>query len=257
MKQTLLVLLILFAVLGCKKKNTAKPDTIPKPTPGTYICMGESYTSFEPYCRDAFKPVTITYVSDSVIGVGNPVENLVYDTSSTTTDEIHFHYASYRSYRGLVYFPKTRHIIYYTSASASMGSTSTSLSDSLYKPEPLLHSYVNEITGSHAFNGVFYDSTYPPATTYDSTANLNSNITFAVINDSTLQFDKQFVDMGFTDSVLHYRSTDYINHEIVWQTYHTLNRTSTLRYNYITHAINFTQFYWTVGATKTAILNTP
>lgn len=257
MKQTLLILFTLFAVLACKKKNTAKPDTIPKPAPGTYICTGESYTSFETYCRDAFEPVTITYVSDSVIGVGNSVENLIYDTSSSTADEIHFHYATYRSYRGLIYFPKTRHIIFSSSASASMGSASTSLSDSLYKPEPLLHSYANEIEGSHAFTGIYYDSLYPPAPTYDSTANLNTNITFTVINDSTIQFDKQFVYMGITDSVLHYRSTDPINHEIIWQTYHTLNRTSTIRYNYLTHAINFKQFFWTVGATKAAILNTP
>ena len=68
----------------------------------------------------------------------------------------------------------------------------------------------------------------------------NKAIDFFRVNDSTISFHGNPLD--FSDSLMHYKLTDYAANTVIFQTYHTIRyEVSTLRYNYATNKITFEQ----------------
>ncbi len=231
----LLVVLVLMQFSCTHKSDIKLPlvDTIKKPADGTYLCMGYCYPGNAPQCDDAFEEVQIRRISDSVLIInGIPVS---YKGLFNPPMYAHFSnvYDIY-SYE-LNYDPDKKHFSYNYGWGNKYSTYYASLSDK-YKPNPFLHSYVDSIKGSWTLTGTRSDQVYPNV---DTTYDVALDVTFTVRNDSTIVFSGQL--LGLEDSVLHYKYTDSINLQAVWQTFHTYAIASTLRYNYSSNIITFEQ----------------
>jgi hypothetical protein len=271
MKQVRLGVIILFtlwAQIACTHKgaivtpvlpidsgNNTATDTVLKPASGTYLCMGTAYKTGEPNCPDAFVAISINYANRAAITAGNNYNTyyMQYNKTYSSPNSIAFSWTYSTDFATLYYDPTTKHFSFRYGSSTSSGGVSTEVTDSGYKPNPFLRSYLNNICGTRNLIGTVYDSQYSPAPHFDTSYDVNANITFTAINDSTIHFNKHILaNMG--DSILHYKYTDSLNEQIVWQTFHTQTVMSTLRYNYTTQALTFEQWYYKIYTTKSVTL---
>ena len=130
--------------------------------------------------------------------------------------------------------------LYEGQAHGSSGGNWFSLSTVSYNPNSSVKQYISNIAGAKSLSGWVYDTLlYHPSDPYTSRA-VDTNITFSVLNDSTLSFDCDLIRVG--DHMLHYKLTDYTVNSIVFQTFHMYNyEISTLTYYYLTDSIVFEQ----------------
>lgn len=236
--QYIIPILFVFFI-GCKKKENVY--TTPKMN-GTWIGIGSSYWTGKPVPPDAFMQFTVKVLNETSLIVDN------YDTlqykSTDSSRIINFYHnsnsgSSTRINEEWLHYDAVRNSMsYHVQRNASLGGMYMSLNSSIYKPNQLVKNYIAEIIGAKVLSGYGYDSTSYPK--HDTAYTLTVIMNFAAINDSTITFDQNFLDID--DIALHYKLTDYMMNTITFQNFHVHEyRISTLTYNYVTKHITLEQ----------------
>ena len=245
MKPTLYCFCISFVLmvqLSCTHKNalvnTIDPGAKGKivlPQPGTYICNGHSfYTSYGWGTDNVFSLLVILPFNDSSVMIGGGVMRYSY-TDSIYKREVFV--GEHSNNQQLDYYFENKTISFY---SWNYDGSTTLVTDSTYRSDTSVPRYMGYILGTKNLSGTFADSSmgsHDTVARHDTT----KSITFTAINDTTFQFSGQILDFG--DNVLHYKYIDKINGVIVWETFHTDYKYSSLTYNYSSGQICFEQWH--------------
>jgi hypothetical protein len=247
--------IILFAYLaGCKKSS---PSYTSSKMNGTRIWIGSTHRTGSVPPPDVFTEFGVTVVNSTTVMVGT--DELRYSEVDPKTHVITFnHYFDPASPRGngswLDYDPATNAMGYGTGSSWSSGSYGYGVSTAGYKPNPSLKSYIPDIVGVKALSGTCIDKQTYHQPKVDTAYDVNINMTFTAINDSSITFNYDI--LGFGDNTLHYKYTNDNIQAVIFQTFHEETyRISTLTYYYVTHQITFIQDSKDIGTNRYLQLN--
>ncbi len=250
--------ILLYSVLsavclsGCKKHQNTAPTTTSYTSAGmngTWLWLGPSASSDYGFPSDAFAQFAVAVLNNkSVLILGDTLQFRSIDTPSGAI----IFYRNDGSYsfqineEWLYYYPANNSMHYTKQESASYGGSYIDVSTSVYQPNSSIKDYVMNIAGTKALSGMGYD-TLVTRNPNDSTYNVNVNMNFGIVNDSTITFDHDILNIGA--DTLHYKSTDNIAKTVTFQNFHYYSFfTSTLTYNYATGKIVFEQYsrknYW-------------
>jgi hypothetical protein len=247
------ILVALFVIVGCRKEEI-KPLSKYSYIEGRYSGIGKmilkQYVTdarYEIYAPDAFDTFNVKYYNDSFIAVDGVTLKL-----DSASPNILIYYTSHWYYQyntgysmKVTYDINKKHLEYRSSESDAYTYRWYMVNTDKYLPNPLVGQYVASIQGVRNLSGFGHDTFASRNIVYsndweDSTYAISKAIDFFRVNDSTISFHGNPLD--FSDSLMHYKLTDYAANTVIFQTYHTIRyEVSTLRYNYATNKITFEQ----------------
>ncbi len=206
--------------------------------------LGKSYYFDVPSPPDVFMQFSVAGISNNtVIVFGNDTltwssqENAFYRNLDPTSTSINEELLSYNT--------TNDSMTYFAQGNSSSGGAKLSLYAGWYIPNPMLKNYLSDIVGTKVFTGTG-DNWFVIRQPQDSTYTVTATFTFSAVNDSTITFDNDFLNIG--DGTLHYKSTDAVAKTVTFQNFHTYYyRLSTLTYNYETKQLIFDQHYVDIG----------
>lgn len=143
---------ILACISACRKKSSGSPSPstsssrLPNAVTGSRVFIGDGYTDGQPPLPDMFVCMQIAVINDTAISVDGIKLPLKSANGASITFEAHpFFY----DYTDIIYSKTDQSLQYYSIIGDGLFSASQSLSTAKYKPDPSVHSYVQNITGSY------------------------------------------------------------------------------------------------------------
>lgn len=247
---TVLYMLVLFA---CKK--TQQADTHASQLDKIWIGFGQGHEIH--YGRNgnvffSFKPVILN--SMQIIGITDTIRYQVTDNSTHTV----IFGGSFSSYKQV----DTETLVYnyanntitddYDFSSGGTGGYYGQRVHLLAREnivDPAAKQYISKIAGIRALSGTVYD-TLVVRTPPDSSYSLAANIEFKVVDDLTLTYNRDFLDVG--DDTLHYKAFDENAKTIIFETFHYQigEPYTTITYNYLNDAVIFEQVDFSEGYSR-------
>ncbi len=245
----------LLCVASCKKKPKDNTTTTPKNTyasqiKGSWLLAGpgclENGSDYS--CSGVFSYFSFTALNDTEI-VCSLSDTLKYVSTNTDSQIVTFvgNAVFYKSVYSetLIYHYSTNTINYsYNYNGASSGqyfAGSGNLQPINWPGASTIKKYTDNIIGTKLLSGTLFDSIYMPYTK-DSTVLISDSVTFTLINDSVLKYNKDYARVG--NDELYFKTLNEQTQTIVFETLHSpLDPKATLTYNYATNKITLEQAY--------------
>lgn len=229
--------LVVLCFCSCRKKEK---EVFPGLT-GTWIGIGNSYSSGSITPPDAFYSIKVQVINENNVLVFGDTLPLATDLSNddiAVFNEVS-DYNPGLNYRKLVYHKRNRYVEYSSSAGSSSGHGSSYLSSAGYHPNPSVKDIVKKLAGIKVLSGTVHEKFYYPVrdTTYDTSI----QVTFSMVNDSTVAFNRSVSVPG--GDTLHYKLTGTPANTVTFEVFHLgANSITTLVYNIATGAVVFREW---------------
>lgn len=239
--KNLLVFLGLLCLFSCRKTEAEKKKEALAGLNGTWIGIGHSFSSGSIPAPDAFYPIRVHVIDANVISVFGDTLPLATDQSNDDSAVFKYVPDSYpvRESATLVYHKRTHVVSYSRWAGSYYGHGSFYLSSADYRSNPLLKDIVRKLSGTRIFSGTVHNVSYGPPS--DTTYETSIQVTFTIVNDSTLAFNKSILTPD--GDTLHYKTTDNSANTVTFESFHFYDDDiTTVTYNAASNAVTLKEW---------------